>query len=110
MPSDGGDPPQGRFIGYPLQALFVKDVSIRSASFASALHTYDSSFSASASVGFGPFSARGSYSHQESDRRYHFESDGTTITIPGMQIIGFVNHLLGKTPNLLDGIDPGSLV
>ncbi|HEY8983735.1 MAG TPA: hypothetical protein VIU15_29670 [Streptomyces sp.] len=110
MPSDGGTPPQGRFIGYPLQALFVKDVSIRSASFASALHTYASSFSASASVGFGPFSARGSYSHQESDRRYHFESDGTTITIPGMQIIGFVNHLLGKTPNLLDGIDPGSLV
>ncbi|MFI6587798.1 hypothetical protein [Embleya sp. NPDC050493] len=110
MPSDGGSPPSGRFIGYPLQALFIKNLTIRSASFASAFQSHSSSVSGQASVGWGPFSINGSYGHAESDQHFHSENDGTTITVPGMQIIGFVNHLLGKTPNLLDGIDPGKLV
>ncbi|HTI76486.1 MAG TPA: hypothetical protein VL634_15920 [Mycobacterium sp.] len=110
MPSDGSRPPEGRFIGYPLQALFIKDLVIRSASFASALHTYQSSVDANASVGWGPFTLKGDYSHKESGSHFHSESDGSTITVPGMQIIGFVNHLLGKTPNLLDGIDEANLV
>ena len=110
MPSDGSRPPEGRFIGYPLQALFIKDLVIRSASFASALHTYQSSVDANASVGWGPFTLSGNYSHKESGSHFHSESDGATITVPGMQIIGFVNHLLGKTPNLLDGVDEANLV
>ncbi|MCF3129509.1 hypothetical protein [Streptomyces olivochromogenes] len=110
MPSDGGTPPQGRFIGYPLQALFVKNLTIRSASLAQAFQHHASSVSVSASVGWGPFTINGSYSHSESDQHFHSENDGATIRVPGMQIIGFVNHLLGKTPNLLDGIDPDQLV
>jgi len=56
------------------------------------------------------FTLSGNYSHKESGSHFHSESDGATITVPGMQIIGFVNHLLGKTPNLLDGIDEANLV
>ena len=110
MPSDGGIPPKGRFIGYPLQALFIKNLTIRSASLARAFQAHQSSVSVHASVGFGPFTINGSYSHSESDQHFHSENDGATIRVPGMQIIGFVNHLLGKTPNLLDGIDPDQLV
>jgi hypothetical protein len=110
MPSDGSRPPEGRFIGYPLQALFIKDLVIRSASFASTFNSYSSQFGANVSVGWGPFTLNGSYSHSESGSHYHSENDGATITVPGMQIIGFVNHLLGKTPNLLDGIDEANLV
>jgi hypothetical protein len=110
MPSDGGSPPKGRFIGYPLQALFIKNLTIRSAEFAQALSTYSSELGVEASVGYGPFVLSGNYSHSESKMHFHVESDGATITVPGMQIIGFVNHLLGKTPNLLEGIDPNTLV
>ncbi|MFG3518573.1 hypothetical protein [Streptomyces bobili] len=110
MPSDGARPPSGRFIGYPLQALFVKDVTIRSSQFTQAFTAYASSVGANASVGWGPFVLKGSYSHSESGNHFHSESDGAAITVPGMQIIGFVNHLLGKTPNLLDGIDEDDLV
>jgi len=110
MPSDGGNPPKGRFIGYPLQVLFVKDVTIRSRQFAQAFSAYSRSFSAGASVGFGPFTLGGSYSHSASGDHFHSDNDGTTITVPGMQIIGFANHLLGKTPNLLDGISQDQLV
>ncbi|MFJ9378594.1 hypothetical protein [Streptomyces sp. NPDC101455] len=110
MPSDGGNPPQGRFIGYPLQALFIRNLTIHSASLAQALQTHQSSVSVNASVGWGPFSVKGSYSHSESDQHFHSENDGATITVPGMQIIGFVNHLLDTTPNLLDGLDPDQLV
>ncbi|MEU6982614.1 hypothetical protein ABZ946_04215 [Streptomyces sp. NPDC046324] len=104
MPSDGARPPNGRFIGYPLQALFVKDVTIRSSKLTQAFTAYANSVGADASVGWGPFVLKGSYSHKESGNHFHSESDGASITVPGMQIIGFVNHLLGKTPNLLDGI------
>lgn len=110
MPSDGGAPPKGRFIGYPLQALFVKDLTIHSAQLARAYSSYSSSVSANASVGWGPFTLSGSYSHAESGDHFHSENDGATITVPGMQIIGFVNHLLGRTPNLLDGITQDELV
>lgn len=110
MPSDGEKPPKGRFIGYPLQALFIKDLKIRSAGLAQAYNSYSNSVSANASVGWGPFALKGSYSHAESGDHFHSESDGASITVPGMQIVGFVNHLLGKTPNLLDGITQDQLV
>jgi len=110
MPSDGARPPKGRFIGYPLQALFIRDLKIHSSQFSKAFNSYSNSVSANASVGWGPFTLKGSYSHAESGDHFHSENDGATITVPGMQIIGFVNHLLGKTPNLLDSIKPEELV
>lgn len=55
MPSDGGSPPHGRFIGYPLQALFIKDLTIHSAQLAQAYNSHSSSVSANAGVGWGPF-------------------------------------------------------
>jgi hypothetical protein len=104
MPSDGGAPPDGVFVGYPLQAVFVRNVEITSASLAQAYDAYSSSVSASASVGWGPFSVNGSYSHAESGDHFHAEREGNTIRIPGLQIIGFVNHLLPKTPDPLPDI------
>lgn len=110
MPSDGDRPPNGRFIGYPLQALFIRDLVIQSNSFSEAFNSYSSSFGSNVSVGWGPFTLNGSYSHSESGNHYHAERDGAAVRVPGMQIIGFVNHLLDKTPNLLEGINEGDLV
>lgn len=101
MPSDGASPPNGLFVGYPMQMLFVRNVKITSSAFVSAYHAYSSEVGGSASVGWGPFSLSGSYNHSESGDHYHAEGDGASITVPGMQVIAFINHLLGKTPDPL---------
>ncbi len=101
MPSDGKIPPSGNFIAYPTTALFARNIVIESADFTSAYSAYSSSVGGSASIGWGPFSLSGSYSHSESGRNYRSQADGSTLRVPGMQIIGFVNHLIGKAPNPL---------
>lgn len=63
----------------------------------------DSSFTASAtssggSVGWGPFSISGSYSHSSSDKTFNSTFDGATISNPGLQIIGYVNTIVPYSP------------
>ena len=99
MPSDGGSPPKGTFIGYATQAIFVRNLKIKSADFVSAYKATQEEFGANASVGWGPFSLSGSYKHTESDEKFHSDAQGEWMNVNGMQIIGFVNHLIGKAPN-----------
>jgi len=101
MPSDGKLPPTGNLIGYPTTILFVRNVVIESAEFVSAYKAYSSTIGGGASVGWGPFRLSGNYSHSESGRQYNSETDSKSLRIPGMQIIGFVNHMIGKAPNPL---------
>lgn len=112
MPSNGAAPPDtaGKFIGYPTMILWARNVNISSAQFSSAYQAYASQFGGSASVGWGPFTLSGGGAHQEADTHIHTEATGQGLTVNGMQIIGFVNHLIGKAPNKLDEIKDGDLV
>lgn len=101
MPSDGKVPPNGNLIGYPTSILFARNIKIESAEFVSAYKAYSSRVGGGASVGWGPFRLSGSYSHAESGNRYNSEAKGEALTVPGMQIIGFVNHMIPKSPNPL---------
>ena len=40
--------------------------------------------------------------------KYHME--GGKLTIPGMQLVGFINNLVPKCPNLNPDIKPEQLV
>lgn len=104
MPSDGKMPPQGNFIAFPASAIFARDIVIESAEFVSELREFSKTASANASVGWGPFSLKGSYSHSETGRDFSSSVDGQSLRVPGMQIIGFVNHLVGKAPNPLEDL------
>jgi len=112
MPSNGLTPPDtsGKFIGYPTIILWARDVKIESAQFASAYESYASQFGGGGSVGWGPFTLSGSGAHQESDFHMRTETTGQGLEVKGTQIIGFVNHLIGKTPNLLDSIKEDELI
>jgi len=110
MPSDGGDPPKGTFIGYPTQAIFVRDVKIRSAEFVSAYQKVTSELGAGGKVGWGPFSLGGEYKRGEQHEKYASTTDGEWLMVPGMQIIGFVNHLVGKAPNRLEELKDADFV
>jgi hypothetical protein len=49
----------------------------------------------SASGGWGPFQISGSYSKESSEDKFHSEWHGSTLKIPGLQIIGWLS---AKTP------------
>jgi hypothetical protein len=99
FPSDGARPPNGNLIGYPTTAIFARNIVIESREYVEAYQASQSQTHGGGSVGWGPFSLSGNYS--SSERNTHFEShvDGAQITVPGMQIIGFVNELVGKAPD-----------
>ena len=101
MPSDGQMPPKGNLIGYPTSVLFARNIVITSADFSSAYKAHSSSVGGKAGVGWGPFFIGGSYRHGESDTSLHTESDAQSIRVPGMQIVGFVNHMIPKSPDPL---------
>lgn len=106
FPSDGGDLPgtKGNFIGYATTLLFIKNLKIVSADFKNAFHSYQSQTSGGVGVGWGPFFLSGSYSHASGNQSYDATGDGATLTVPGMQLIGMVNHRIGKAPNPLPDI------
>lgn len=110
MPSDGKRPPDGEFIGYATQAIFARNVKIRSRDFVSAYTATKDHAKGGGSVGFGPFSLGGEYERSESHEKFESETDGETLTVKGMQIIGFVNHLIGKAPNPLEELKDAEFV
>lgn len=110
LPSDGGNPPKGEFIGYATQALFARNVNITSADFVSAYDNVTSQVGANASVGWGPFKLSGSYSHSEGHEKFESNRDGESLSVKGLQIIGFVNHLIGKAPNPLPELKDADFV
>jgi hypothetical protein len=106
FPSDGSNPPKGNFVGYPTMIIFARNISIQSSEFASAVHAHASSFSTSGSFGWGPFTLGGSYGTQESSRRFSAQASGQGLIVPGMQILGFVNRLIPKSPNPFPDLRP----
>jgi rubrerythrin len=97
--SDGDNPPKGAFIAYSTNALFAKNLKItfdksswESSSFRSQLNT-------SASAGWGPFRIKGGYSHGSEKQDFQYKDTGQGIECPGMQLIGFINRLVGVCPN-----------
>lgn len=53
----------------------------------------------SASVGWGPFSARANYFRRLDRSTHDFVEDNAGLKIPGMQIVGFMCRMIDKTPN-----------
>lgn len=110
MPSDGKEPPSGNFVGYPTQAIFIRNLNIKSEALVEAFEKESSSLSAGGSVGWGPFKLTGSYSDSRASEEFTAQTDGQWLRVKGMQCIAFVNHLVGKAPDLLPDIDPETLV
>ena len=111
--SDGGSPPKGILPAIPRSVIFIRNLELnfgKNAGFSKYLDEMKSSgSSASASVGFGPFSFGGGGSHfsksrdTSSDSGFTHTSEG--MKIPGIQIIGFKCQVLNKKcPNPAPGI------
>ena len=78
--------------------IVARDIKISGTWGSSDLQLASQSTSASASVGWGPFSLSGSYRSGSSSRRFSSTFDGTTITVPGVQIIGWISAIQPFSP------------
>ncbi len=108
--SDGAAVPTGRLIAYPTAALFVRNVYFK---FAEAQQHYDKvveTLSGGGSVSYGPFGGGGSYSKSSETVNRTASWEGNGFKIEGMQLIGFINNLIPKSPNLNPAIKPEQLV
>jgi hypothetical protein len=54
---------------------------------------FDLSVNASTSVGWGPFQVSGSYSHSQSEDTFKSTFNNGVLSIPGIQVIGWVNQI-----------------
>ncbi len=107
MPSNGVRPkPDGICIGYPMLAVFARNIVIQSSEFSSAYSSAKSTFSAGGSIGWGPFSLSSSYKRGDSTTTFHSKADQGSVSVPGMQLIAFVNRLIPKAPNPLPELKP----
>jgi hypothetical protein len=108
--SDGKERPAGRLIAYPVSALFVKDVEIGFLEVESASKYISSTVNAEINVGFGPFLVGGGYSSSNAKAEAKLDVTNGKLTIKGIQLIGFVNNFVPRSPNLNPEINPEQLV
>ncbi len=97
--SDGKETPAGAMIGYPTKALFVRNLTIHSSSFANYMSQQQDSISAGGSFGWGPFSVGGRYSQSRRESESNLHIDGSKITMLGLQLVGFLSVLFPYTAN-----------
>lgn len=113
--SDGGEgnadnKPDGRLVAYPTSALFVRNVVFTSDQSESHMDYVNSKISAGGVVGWGPFFIGGTYSHGTATYDFMAHAEGGAITIPGIQLIGFINNIIPKSPNPNPEIKPEQFV
>lgn len=97
--SDGKKNPSGAFVGYPTKVLFVRNLRIYSSELAQYMETKKKSIKGGAVIGIGPFMIGGNYAHSSRESESTLEVDTSSITIKGMQLIGFLSSLFPASSN-----------
>jgi hypothetical protein len=108
--SDGGEKPVGRLVAYPVTALFVRNVKFKSDDVANMMNYISKQNEVGASVGYGPFSIGGSYQSGNEQRNIKSHVSGSELIIEGLQLIGFINNLIPKSPDTNPAIRPEQFV
>jgi hypothetical protein len=105
--SDGKKPPKGQLVAYPTTAIFIRKLRLdfgQNSSFTSWLQEKQSSNAeAGGYVALGPLVlGGGGGSHSASGSTQNnagYKYDDHSISVDGMQLIGFKCHILPKAPN-----------
>ncbi len=84
----------------PTAFIIARDISITGDFSTQDQSHIESATSGSTSVGWGPFSVSGHYSHSESHDTFNSTFNGGTLTIPGIQIIAWVSEIVPKSAPL----------
>jgi hypothetical protein len=85
---------------FPTAFIVARDIAITANWTTEDKSHVEDSISTKASVGWGPFSINGSYSHGSSSDYFNSTFNGGTLNIPGIQIIGWVNEIVPSSAPL----------
>lgn len=110
-PSNGNfENPDGVFIAYPTEVIFARDIEIISSEFNSRFSAWSDTVKGGGGVSIGPFSFGGGASSTTKGEEFYYDATSKSIKSRGVQMIGFVNRLIPKAPNLLPTINQADLV
>jgi hypothetical protein len=97
--SDGKEKPQGVMIGYPTKALFIRNLTVSSQSLSSFMSMHQDDVRGGGFVGWGPFCLGGTYAQRNSRSQSNLDVHGATITVRGLQLVGFLSALFPYSAN-----------
>ncbi len=99
------DDPKGLLFAYPTVAIFARNIKITKTVYDQISSEVNKNGGGSGGFSLGPFSIGGSASYNRKDKNLEISQEGDKIVVPGMQIIGFRNHILPQSPNPDTAID-----
>lgn len=99
--SNGENPPKlaGMMPIFPTSMVIARNLMIKQDMTSEHNTAAMKSIETSASGGWGPFSIKGHYSHQDSTQTHDYTKTDSGITVPGAQIIAFACEKLPLCPN-----------
>lgn len=80
--------------------VLIKNLKLTWSHWTEAQSDLESGINANGSVGYGPFSIGGKYSHHAKSHSLSYSLDGETLTVDGMQLIGYVSAIMPASPGL----------
>ena len=102
--SDGATPPDGLMPAITTECIFVKDLVLHFGNSHSDYLRKRESASGGGGISIGPFWGGGSHSNTSDERNYNADWSSQGIRIKGMQLLGFICHMLPKAPDPNPGI------
>jgi hypothetical protein len=96
-----GDPanPQGKLFAYPTVVIFARDITISRSVYEQMEKVANRESGGSGGFSIGPFGGGASASHNKTEKTLQIERKADSVTVKGMQIIGFRNRILPMCPN-----------
>ncbi len=92
--------PQGSMPLVPTGFVIARDVKITADFSESDKKDISNTISSKAEVGWGPFSVSGGYSQTSSSGTFTSKFNGSTLTLPGLQLVAWMHALMPASPPL----------
>jgi hypothetical protein len=73
--------------------ILIKDLDIKWTTFKSDWEAHENSTGGRGGVGWGPFAIRGSYDHHGKERNFTADTDGESLKVAGIQLLGYVSAI-----------------
>jgi hypothetical protein len=104
--SDGGLPPKGLVVAWPVSAIFVRDVEITMEELKDEQSELVKTLKAEASGGWGlgAINLGGSYERNSQEKKQITDVSNGKLTVSGLQLVGFLCELMGQAPNPKAGL------
>lgn len=91
--------PEGKLFAYPTVILFARNITVTKTLYDKLSSEASRSTSGKGGFNLGPFSMGAKASYNKTDKNVEVKQVEDKMVVPGMQIIGFRNHILPLSPN-----------